>query len=66
MTAYRGYLITPNPFSPTLYKVATEGRGGKIPNALEGSFTSVGVIKGIVDRYIDAQEVSRGKASTKE
>lgn len=66
MTTYRGYLITPNPLSPTLYKVATEGRGGKIPDVLVGSFTSVGVIKGIVDHYLDNQEASRGKAAPKE
>jgi hypothetical protein len=66
MTKYRGYLITTNPFSPTLYKVATEGRGGRIPADLEGSFTSVGLIKEIVDHYLLAQEASRGKAPTKE
>lgn len=66
MTTYRGYLITPNPFSPTLYKVATEGRGGKIPDVLVGSFTSVGIVKHIIDHYLNDQEVSRGKASNKE
>lgn len=64
MTTYRGYIITPNPFSPTLYKVATEGRGGKIPSTLEGSFTSVGTVKQQIDSYLLKLETKRGKTDS--
>lgn len=66
MKTYRGYIITPNPLSPTLYKVATEGRGGKIPDVLVGSFTSVGTVTHLIDHYLADQEASRGKAAPKE
>lgn len=57
MKNYNGYIIKPNPFSPTLYIVAVEGRGGKIPKALEGSFTSVATVIEIIDKYQDTKKV---------
>lgn len=66
MKEYKGYLITPNPASPSLVKVATAGQGGKIPRVLEGSFTSYGVVEGLIDKYIESLEVRRGKTATKE
>lgn len=66
MTTYRGYIISTNPFSPTLYKVAVEGRGGKIPNMLDGSFTSVGYVKELIDNYLSQQETKRGKTNPTE
>lgn len=67
MTNYRGYLISTDPISPTLYSVATEGRGGKIPNVLSGRFTSVSWIKTVIDDYLDKQpEKTRGKTDPKE
>lgn len=65
MISYKGYLISTDPFSPTLYTVATEGRGGKIPKVLEGRFTSVHWLKERIDHYLAGQEEkTRGKAST--
>lgn len=58
MTIYKGYIIRTNPAFPTLYTVAVEGRGGKIPRALEGNFTSVATVTEIIDKY---KEVRRGK-----
>ena len=64
---YRGYIISSDPISPTLYSVATEGRGGRIPTVLEGRFTSVQWVKGLIDVYLaNQEEKTRGKASTKE
>lgn len=56
MKSYRGYIISPNPFSPTLYQVAVEGQGGSIPKVLGGSFTSVGAIQEIIDKYVSNKE----------
>lgn len=56
---YRGYLINTDPIAPTLYTVATEGRGGKIPRVLEGRFTTVQWVKGLIDNYLDTQETVR-------
>ena len=53
MRIHRGYIISTNPFSPTLYRVVTEGQGGKIPNVLVGSFTSIGTVVEIIDNYLD-------------
>lgn len=66
MTNYRGYIISTNPFSPTLLKVSVEGRGGKIPNMLDGSFTSVGYVKELIDNYLSQQETKRGKTDPTE
>lgn len=66
MTTYRGYIISTNPFSPTLYKVSVEGRGGKIPNILDGSFTSIGYVKELIDTYLTMQETKRGKTNSAE
>lgn len=65
MKTYKGYILSPNPFSPSLIKIAVEGQGGKIPKVLEGSFTSYGVAELEIDRYLEAMEVKRGKTSTK-
>lgn len=68
MKIYKGYIIKSNPFSPTLYTVAVEGRGGKIPKALEGSFTSVATITEIIDKYQDMKKAvkSDGQNDTTE
>lgn len=67
MINYRGYLITPDDAFPNLYTVATEGRGGKIPNVLSGRFTTVSWIKQVIDLYVDAQvEKTRGKTNPTE
>lgn len=55
MTVYREYIISPNKTSPSLYVVATEGRGGKVPNVLAGSFTTERWAKEAIDRYVDTQ-----------
>jgi len=65
MKTYNGYILSPNPFSPTLVKIATEGQGGRIPKVLEGSFTSYGVAEQAIDTYLESLEVKRGKTSTK-
>lgn len=51
MITYKGYIIKADEDSPTLYGVATEGRGGKIPNVLLGRFTSIQWVKALIDDY---------------
>lgn len=60
---YKGYIIKPYKLMPSSYCVATAGQGGKIPAVLDGLFTSVGIAKEIVDKYLEQKEVKNGKAS---
>lgn len=60
---YKGYLIKPSQMSPKLYSVATEGRGGKIPNCLSGLFTTRTVAIKEIDRYLENKEGSDAKGS---
>lgn len=55
---YKGYLIRPHPQNPRSYIVTTAGRGGKAPDCLSGMFTSSGLIKGIIDRYLDGKKAT--------
>jgi hypothetical protein len=63
---YKGYLITPSDQNPHSYKIATAGRGGKIPDVMGGLFTSRGWAKEVVDLYLeskgrkDNEEVGKG------
>lgn len=49
---YRGYLIKPHKEFPTSVVIATEGKGGKIPDILQGLFTSLGTAKVEIDKYL--------------
>lgn len=63
---HRGYLISTHPLSPNLYKVATEGQGGKIPNVLDGKFTSPTVAMEHIDNYLDTiKGRTNGKTTAK-
>lgn len=66
MTRYKGYLITADEQFPSLWKVATEGRGGKIPQILTGRFTAIKDVRSIIDVYSELKETKRGQASTAE
>lgn len=48
---YSTFIIKPDEKLPTLVRVVTSGRGGKIPSVLSGLFTSVEIAKTIIDRY---------------
>lgn len=52
---YKGYLIKPSKMMPTLYIVTTAGQGGKIPSVLEGFFTSTGLVKLLIDNYVESK-----------
>lgn len=62
---YRGYLIKPAQNNPKCYTIATEGRGGKIPNSMNGLFTSTGIAKQLIDMYLETKE-GNSKSNDKE
>lgn len=67
MQTYKGYMLKSDKYSPSLIRVSTEGIGGKIPNSLDGLFTSTGVAKQQIDAYLDSKpkkEPKNGETST--
>ncbi len=60
---YMGYHIQPVKNMPTSYEVIFPGKG-KMPNLLSGIFTSTGLAKTQIDKYLrigsHAQTVSKG------
>lgn len=52
MKEYRGYIIKADKTHPSNCVIVTAGRGGKIPNVLDGLFTSVRVGMQAVDKYL--------------
>lgn len=61
---YKGYQIKPYALMPSSYCVATAGQGGKIPAVLEGLFTSTGIAKDLIDKYLQQKEVKNGKTNS--
>lgn len=53
---YKGYQVKPHPQMNSHYVVVTAGRGGKIPNYLEGMFTSPAIAHSRIDTYLDSKE----------
>lgn len=51
-TEHSGYLIKPLQNSPSVFYIVTAGRGGKIPDALNGMYTSTGLAKKAIDKYL--------------
>ena len=63
---HRGYILTPNPMSPTMVTIALAGQGGRPPDLFQGSFTSYAEAKAIIDHYLDNLKVkTNGKADPK-
>lgn len=50
--SYNGYDIKPHKEVPTNYIVVTSGKGGKIPNVLDGLFTTTVYAKEAIDKYL--------------
>lgn len=63
---YKGYIISPMKGVGKAYTIATEGRGGKIPNMMLGMFTSRGSAMQVIDLYLSSKEkVQNDKESGK-
>jgi NCAIR mutase (PurE)-related protein len=58
---YNGYEVKPHKEHPMSYIVVTAGRGGKIPNVLEGLFTSPALAMAEIDRYLESKPVKGPK-----
>jgi len=62
---YKNYLITPDKLTPSNYRIATAGRGGKIPDLMDGLFTSPNLAKEVIDVYLEKKEVENDKKINK-
>jgi len=62
---YKGYLINPSKTIPNLYSIAVEGRGGKIPNILEGLYTKRDLAKTDIDKYLESKDRENAKERSK-
>lgn len=49
---YKGFQVKPQTNMPAHYIIVTSGKGGKIPNIMQGLFTSVGIAKNTIDHYL--------------
>ena len=55
-TEYKGYLLTPDKISPTLVRISTVGKGGKIPDSLSGLYTTRTSGHLAIDYYLNSKE----------
>lgn len=56
MIEYKEYQIKPHKDMSSHVIVVTAGRGGKIPQVLDGMFTSATVAKEHIDRYLETKK----------
>lgn len=70
MKEYKNYQIKPDKQYPNNYVIVTAGRGGKIPNVLDGLFTSEKICMLAIDKYLEGKpekdsgndkEISQGR-----
>lgn len=55
MIRYNGYIVDYVNGSANLLGVATEGRGGKIPDCLSGWYTTPALAQLAIDNYIESK-----------
>lgn len=53
---YKGYQVKPAKNMPSHLTIVTAGRGGKIPNVLDGMFTSHAIARKSIDAYLESKE----------
>lgn len=63
MITYKGYYIKPHKLFPNNVIVVTEGQGGKIPNILTSMFTSVGIAKDHIDKYLVNRDIEKERVN---
>lgn len=66
MISYKGYYIKSHGVIPGNFVIVTEGQGGRIPNKFKGMFTSTGVAKGLIDRYLETRATTKEKTNASE
>lgn len=62
---YKGYLINPSTTGAKCYSISTAGRGGKIPDLMQGVFTAKHVAMQLIDSYLESKE-KKGKTDGEE
>lgn len=62
---HKGYYITPDKVNPICYVVSTVGKGGKIPDCLNGMFTTKLYAIEEIDRYL-GNRPSKGRDNEKD
>jgi len=58
---YNGYEVKPHKEHPLSYIVVTAGKGGKIPNVLDGMFTSPTIAMAEIDKYLASKPAKEPK-----
>ncbi len=58
MKEFKGYYIKPDKQFPNNCVIVTAGRGGKIPNILDGLFTSIQTATNAIDKYLMVKETT--------
>lgn len=53
---YNGFQIKPHKEYPSSVIIVTDGKGGKIPDILGGLFTSRGIAKTMIDKYLMSKQ----------
>lgn len=61
-TEYKGYYISPDKTTPSIYNIATTGRGGKVPDVLSGLFTTRALANKAIDQYLSTRKVKNAEA----
>jgi hypothetical protein len=61
ITSYRGYDIKPHKESPSCMIIVTSGKGGKIPDCLDGVFTSRAIAQNHIDKYLESKPMKEDK-----
>lgn len=62
---HKGYFVRPDKTVPSCYAVVTTGQGGKIPDCLQGLFTSRTLAKTEIDLYLE-RKLSKGTKNEKD
>lgn len=58
---YQGYQIKPHKQHPKSYIIVTMGKGGKIPNVMEGLFTDRHTAMRVIDSYLSSKPKKENK-----
>lgn len=58
---YRGYQVKPHKLYPGSLIIALDGKGGTIPKVMGTLYTSRGLAKEAIDKYLDTPPVIKEK-----
>ena len=61
---YKGYQIKPHKEHPKSYIIVTAGKGGKIPDLMDGLFTTRMIARSVIDSYVDVKQAKELNSET--